>query len=100
MLLKYEGISPSYTYDERQSINKIFIDTLSKYVVQHKMLFPITQDDIKKAVGLKEFTPEDCATWAPHPQDSLKREYWAKIYNLFMEKSSKSLTIKKGEHKW
>jgi hypothetical protein len=90
MLLKYEGISPSYTYEERQSINKIFIDTLNKYVIQHRMISPITQDDIKKAVGLKEFTPEDCATWAPHPQDSLKREYWAKIYNLFMEKSSKS----------
>jgi hypothetical protein len=90
MLLKYEGISPSYTYEERQNINKIFIDTLNKYVIQHRMPYPITQDDIKKAVGLKEFTPEDCATWAPHPQDSLKREYWAKIYNLFMEKSSKS----------
>lgn len=90
MLLKYEGISPSYTYEERQDINKIFVDTLNKYVIEHRMPAPITQDEIKEAVGLKEFTPEDCATWAPHPQDSLKREYWAKIYDLFMRKSSKS----------
>jgi hypothetical protein len=90
MLLKYEGISPSYTYEERQDINRIFINTLNNYAIKHRMPAPITQREIKDAVGLNEFTPEDCATWAPHPQDSLKREYWAKIYNLFMEKSSKS----------
>jgi hypothetical protein len=87
MLLKYEGISPSYTYDERQSINKIFIDTLNEYAKKHGMITPVTQKEIKDVVGLNEFTPEDCATWAPHPQDSLKREYWAKIYNLFIEKA-------------
>jgi hypothetical protein len=90
MLLKYEGISPSYTYEERQEINQVFIDTLNKYAIEHRMVAPVTQKEIKEAVGLEEFTPEDCATWAPHPQDSLKREYWAKIYDLFMRKSSKS----------
>jgi hypothetical protein len=87
MLLKYEGISPSYTYGERQNINNIFIDTLNDYAKEHGMIAPITQQEIKNAVGLKEFTPENCATWAPHPQDSLKREYWAKIYDLFMSKA-------------
>jgi len=87
MLLKYEGISPSYTYEERQDINQVFIDTLNKYAIEHRMVAPVTQKEIKEAVGLEEFTPEDCATWAPHPQDSLKRKYWAKIYNLFIEKA-------------
>lgn len=87
MLLKYEGISPSYTYQERQAINGIFVKTLNQYAKDHHMLMPITQEEIKEAVGLKEFTPEDTATWAPHPQDSLKREYWGKIYNLFIKKA-------------
>jgi hypothetical protein len=91
MLLKYEGISPSYTYEERQEINKIFIDTMNAYAKEHNMLKPITQDEIREAVGLKEFTPEDCATFAPHPQDSLKREYWKKIYDLFIRKSESIL---------
>ena len=87
MLLKYDGISPSYTYEERQNINKIFVDTMNEYAKENNMLKPITQDEIKAAVGLQEFTPEHCATFAPHPQDSLKREYWKKIYDLFMEKA-------------
>jgi len=86
MLLKYEGISPSYTYQERQDINGIFVKTLNDYARDHKMLTPISQEEIREAVGLSEFTPEDAATWAPHPQDSLKREYWAKIYELFIKK--------------
>lgn len=86
MLLKYEGISPSYSYEERQKINGIFVKTLNDYARDNKMLMPITQEEIKQAVGLSEFTPEDTANWAPHPQDSLKREYWKKIFELFMEK--------------
>jgi hypothetical protein len=86
MLLKYEDISPSYTYQERQDINGIFVKTLNDYARDHKMLTPISQEEIKEAVGLSEFTPKDTATWAPHPQDSLKREYWAKIYELFIKK--------------
>jgi hypothetical protein len=89
MLLKYDGISPSYTYQERQDINGIFVKTLNQYAKDHNMLMPITQEEIKEAVGLNELTPEDTATWAPHPQDSLKREYWSKIYDMFIEKASK-----------
>jgi hypothetical protein len=88
MLLKYEGISPSYTYKERQEINGIFVKTLNNYAKEHKMLAPISQEEIREAVGLSEFTPEDTATWAPHPQDSLKREYWEKIFKLFIGKVS------------
>jgi len=93
MLLKYDGISPSYTYEERRKINGIFISTLNKYVRDHNMLKPITQLEIREAVGLSEFTPEDTATWAPHPQDSLKREYWSKIYDLFIKKASLIKTV-------
>jgi hypothetical protein len=88
MLLKYEGISPSYTYKERQEINGVFVKTLNEYAKEHKMLMPISQEEIREAVGLSEFTPEDTATWAPHPQDSLKREYWEKIFKLFIGKVS------------
>lgn len=89
MLLKYEGISPSYTYEERQEQNAEFCASLNEYAELHSLPKPITQQEIKDAVGIQEFTPEYAATWAPHPQDSLKREYWAKIYDLFISKASK-----------
>lgn len=88
MHLKYEGISPSYTYEERQSINKLFVDTLNEYVIEHNMLTPITQQEIKDAIGFQELTLECVHSVAPHPQDSLKPELWGKIYNLFIEKAN------------
>ena len=88
MHLKHEGISPSYTYEERQFINKLFVDTLNEYAVKHGMLTPITQQEIKDAIGFQELTLECVHSVAPHPQDSLKPELWEKIYNLFIEKAN------------
>lgn len=94
MHLKYEGISPSYTYEERQKINNIFIDTLNEYAIKHNMLTPITQQEIKDAIGFQELTSECVHSVATHPQDSLKPELWGKIYNLFIEKANKILKEK------
>ena len=99
MHLKYEGISPSYTYEERQKINKLFVETLNEYVIEHNMLPPITQNDIKDAIGFQEFTTECVHSVAEHPQDSLKPEYWAKIYNLFIEKAVLTLESLYGKDK-
>jgi hypothetical protein len=94
MHLKYEDISPSYTYEERQSINKLFVDTLNEYAVEYNMPTPITQQEIKDAIGFQEFTLECVHSVAPHPQDSLKPELWGKIYNLFIEKANDMLKEK------
>jgi hypothetical protein len=94
MHLKYEGISPSYTYEERQKINKIFVDTLNEYAIEHNMLTPITQQEIKDAIGFQELTQECVNSVAPHPQDSLKPELWGKIYELFIGKANKILKEK------
>ena len=58
------------------------------------MLTPITQQEIKDAVGIQEFTIEYAADvispdqpWHNKKKDALKKEYWAKIYDLFINKS-------------
>jgi len=94
MLLKYDGISPTFTYEDRQNQNNIFCGALKEYTQQHNMLTPITQQEIKDAVGIQEFTI-DYATdvipldqpWHNKKKDALKKEYWAKIYDLFISKS-------------
>jgi hypothetical protein len=90
MLLKYEGISPSYTYEERLKYNKEFCELLTKYSNEYGLDKVITQDQIFKAVGLSEFTPEITPKDRPHPVDGLKPEYMKKIYDLFINESVKS----------
>jgi hypothetical protein len=83
MLLKYEGISPSYTYEERLNQNKLFIESLHKYASYAGITHFITQDDIRKAIGSDELTPAMTHTKAPHPVDGLKDEYNQNIFFLF-----------------
>lgn len=83
MLLKYEGISPSYTYEERLNQNKLFIESLHKYALDAGITHFITQDDIRKAIGSDELTPAMTHTKAPHPVDGLKDEYNQNIFFLF-----------------
>jgi hypothetical protein len=95
MLLKYEGISPEYTYEQRQKQNYDFCSALNEYAVEHNMLKPITQQEIKDAVGIQEFKTEHTpqGTVAPHPQDALLKEYMEKIYDLFISKAYNVLNI-------
>ena len=90
MLLKYEGISPSYTYEERLAQNSLFIESMHKYALQAGIVNFITQDDILDAIGEKELTPSMTHTKAPHPVDGLKDEYNQKIFLLF-ERYAKKL---------
>jgi hypothetical protein len=90
MLLKYEGISPSYTYEERLAQNSLFIESMHKYALQAGIVNFITQDDILDAIGEKELTPSMTHTKAPHPVDGLKDEYNQKIFLLF-ERYAKNL---------
>ena len=94
MLLKYDGISPVQTYEERQRQNHIFCAALNEYTKNHNMLKPITQQEIKDAVGIQEFTIEHAADvfpldqpWHNNKKDALKKDRWAEIYNLFINKS-------------
>jgi len=93
MYQKYEGLSPNFTYEERQKINNLFVDTLNEYVIEHNMLAPITQQEIKDAIGFQELTLECVHSVAPHPQDSLKPELWGKIYDLFIGRANAILNI-------
>lgn len=92
MLLKYEGISPSYTYEERQNQNDLFIESLSKYCLENNLSQPISQQEIYDAVGVQEFTTDMTPQDRPHPTDCLTRSDMEKIYNLVINKIQNSLT--------
>ncbi len=93
MLLKYEGISPSYTYEERQEQNKLFCDALSKYAEENGLEKVITQDQIHASVDYIEFTPEITPKDRPHPVDCLPKNLYGNIYNLFITEACKVLNI-------
>ena len=84
MLLKHEGISPSYEYEDRLKQNNLFIESLRKYSDEAGLMGPILQKGIYETVGHNEFTPEMTHTKAPHPVDGLKDEYNEKIYEFFI----------------
>jgi hypothetical protein len=86
MLLKYEGISPSYTYEERLLQNKEFIYYLNQEIKSKNLLSPITQEEILNAVGVTEFTTDLTPKDRPHPVDSLTPELMKKIYDLFIKR--------------
>jgi hypothetical protein len=91
MLLKYEGIHPSYSYEERLEQNRIFIDSLRKYSEEYGLQKPISQEEIYKAVGVQEFTTDLTPQNGSHPVDALTPNYMNKIYNLFIEESVNTL---------
>jgi hypothetical protein len=83
MLLKYEGISPYYTHEERINQNNLFLKHLHDYCKENNINNFITQDEILKTLGVRELTPSMTHTKAPHPVDGLKDEYNTKIFDLF-----------------
>lgn len=90
MLLKYEGISPSYTYEQRLNQNKLFLESMHKYAKEAGITNFITQSEILEAIGENELTPSMTHNKAPHPVDGLKDEYNKKIFLLF-EKYAKKI---------
>lgn len=87
MLLKHEGISPYFTYEQRLNQNRKFLDSLHKYAKKAGITNFIFQSEILNALGVKQLTPDMTHNKAPHPVDGLKDEYNIKILNLFIEKS-------------
>ena len=83
MLLKYEGISQSYTYEERLNQNSIFLNILRSECAKENINLFITQEEILNAIGTKELTPEMTHKKAPHPVDGLQDQYNSRIYDLF-----------------
>jgi hypothetical protein len=92
MLLKYEGISPSYTYEERQEQNSIFIEALNLYCSKNNLLKPISQQEMYSALGVDKFTTDMTPQDRPHPTDCLVRNDMEKLYNLIINKVQNSLT--------
>jgi hypothetical protein len=86
MLLKFEGISPYYTHEQRLEQNREVVNALHKYGKEAGYEVVITQQDILNALGVPELTPSMTHTDAPHPVDGLKPEHTAKIWDLFAEK--------------
>jgi hypothetical protein len=83
MLLKHEGISISYTYEQRLNQNDKFISILRSECAKENINFIISQEEIRKAIGRDELTPEMTHNKAPHPVDGLQDEYNKRIYELF-----------------
>jgi len=86
MLLKYEGISPSYTYSERLSQNTKFLDSMHKHAKKAGITDFIYQSEIYDALGVTELTTSMTHSKAPHPVDGFKDEYNKKILDLFVDK--------------
>jgi hypothetical protein len=86
MHLKYEGISPEYTYKERQEQNSLFLEALRKYVKEFNIDYVISQDDLFSAMGIEELDDSVLRNVAPHPSDALAEKYSTAIYNLFLTK--------------
>lgn len=91
MLLKYEGIHPSYSYEDRQNINKEFIDSLRKYSESYGLQQPVSQKSIYDSVGVSEFTTDLTPSDMPHPSDSLQQIHMKKIYDLFVDEALKTI---------
>lgn len=87
MLLKYEGISPYYTYEQRLEQNKKFLDSLRAYAYEAGITDFIYQSEILECLGVSELTPSMTHNKAPHPVDGLQDEYNEKILSLFIEKA-------------
>jgi len=87
MLLKYEGISPYYTYEQRLEQNKKFLDSLRAYAYEAGITDFIYQSEILECLGVTELTPSMTHDKAPHPVDGLQDEYNEKILSLFIEKA-------------
>lgn len=91
LLMKFSGLHPEFTYEERMQQNKEFIEALSKYSDEHGLEKPISQQQIFEYLGFgqdemtSDKTPED----RPHPIDGLLPVHMAKIYNLIIEEASK-----------
>lgn len=87
MLLKYEGISIFYTYEQRLEQNKKFLEAMHVYASEAGITDFIFQSEILECLGVSELTPEMTHTKAPHPVDGLKDEYNKKILDLFIKKA-------------
>lgn len=91
MLLKYDGISPYYTHEERIEQNKKFLKHLNDYSVTNNYKIIITQKDILDALKVRELTPSMTHNLAPHPVDGLRSEYSKMIFDLFENKAMEVL---------
>lgn len=87
MLLKYEGISPYYTYQQRLDQNKKFLDSLHVYAHEAGIKNFIYQSELLDCLGVSELTPEMTHNKAPHPVDGLQDQYNKKILDLFTAKA-------------
>lgn len=88
MLLKYEGISPHYTYEQRLYQNNDFLESLHMCAGEAGITDFIFQSEILECLGVTELIPSMTHTKAPHPVDGLKDEYNKKILDLFIKKAS------------
>lgn len=87
MLLKYEGISPSYTYEQRLEQNRKFLDSMHAYAREVGITDFILQSEILDSLGVSKLIPEMTHDKAPHPVDGLQDKYNKKILDLFIKKA-------------
>jgi hypothetical protein len=91
MYLKYEGISPSYTYEERETQNKLFNKYLDEYLNELGLTKSVKQEKLFNVLGVKQLDENVLRKIAPHPVDSLSEEYNKKLYDFFTDLAIKNL---------
>ena len=91
MYLKYDGISPEYTYEERLVQNDEFNFYLSKYTKNAGLKTPVNQKLIFDALGVDYLDSKVLRKIAPHPVDSLSEEYNKRLYDFFIKIIEKNI---------
>lgn len=86
LFLKYDGISPEFTFEERQLQNKKFNYYLNEYTEFLGLPKPITQDQLFEVIGLDYLDLEHTRKHPslPHPTDGLDNQYNKKLYDFFV----------------
>jgi hypothetical protein len=91
LFMKFPGLHPEYTFEQRLEQNNTFIESLRKYSDEHGLKKPISQEQIFEAMGFgqDEMTEDKTDQPGPHPFDKLKKKYVAKIYELIISEAAK-----------
>lgn len=86
--LKFEGISPFFSYEERKEQDVLFNHYLNEYTQYLGLPKPITQNELLEAMGVAELNMSHIRIHPslPHPTDGLATEYSGKLYDFFIDR--------------
>lgn len=91
LLIKWPGLHPEFSFEERIKENNEFIKLLRIHSKKLGLQEPISQDQIFDALGFSqnEMTEDKSIKNSVHPVDGFTQEHMGKIYNLIISEALK-----------